>query len=334
MQDGLGPAHPSNGGVTRRQLLVAAGVGAMAPALVPAIRWAGAAPRADRGDLDAEIRRLMREGRVPSVAACIVNADGIVWTEAFGRADIAHDRRSTPDTIFMLASISKTVMSVAVMQAVEEGLLDLDADVNDVLPFPVRNPGHPRATITTRMLLTHTSSIRDDWPSITPFYTHGDSPIALGDYLARYLSPGGDLYHPHRGYSPWRPGARYDYCNIAAALAGYVVEASSGEAFDTWCAARIFAPLAMDRSSWHLAGLERSQIAMPYHDRDGRFVPYGQYGYPDYPDGQLRTSAAQLARHLVAFMRFGDTRAPASCRRQRCARCGGYRTPRSHIGRD
>ena len=248
----------------------------------------------------------MHEARVPGLAACIMDPDGVVWSRGFGHANISDERPSTPETVFMLASISKTVMSIAVMQAVEDGLLDLNADVNDVLPFPVRNPRHPSVPITLRMLLTHTSSVRDDWPSITPFYTHGDSPIALGDYLRRYLSPGGDLYHPRRGYSGWRPGDRYDYCNIAAALAGYLVEAASAAPFDAWCDARIFTPLAMDRTSWHLTGLARSEIAMPYHWTDGSFVAYGQYGYPDYPDGQLRTSAVALARHLRAFMAFGE----------------------------
>ena len=243
---------------------------------------------------------------MPGLAACIVKDGAITWEHGYGHANIARDRRATPDTLFMLASISKTVMAVAVMQAVEDGLLDLDADVNDVLPFPVRNPRHPDASITLRMLLTHTSSIRDDWPTIIPFYSHGDSSIALGDYLDRYLAPGGDLYEPHKSYASWAPGARYDYCNIAAALAGFMVEAASGTPFDAWCVERIFTPLAMKGTDWHLAGLERSQIAMPYHYRDGGFVAYGQYGYPDYPDGELRTSARRLAHHLVAFMNFGE----------------------------
>jgi CubicO group peptidase (beta-lactamase class C family) len=233
-------------------------------------------------------------------------SDGITWAGAYGRANIAHRRATTPDTIFMLASISKTVMSVAVMQAVEDGLLDLDADVNDVVPFVVRNPRHPRDPITLRMLLTHTSSIRDDWPTIIPFYSHGDSTIPLGSYLRRYLDPGGDLYRADRSYSEWKPGARYDYCNLAAALAGFMVEAASGTPFDRWCDDRIFAPLGMDRTDWHLAGLDRTQIAMPYHWEDGSFVAYGQYGYPDYPDGELRTSAPGLAKHLQAFMSFGE----------------------------
>ncbi|MGZ4110686.1 MAG: serine hydrolase domain-containing protein [Actinomycetota bacterium] len=306
----LGERHPGRRpspiAIPRRQVLAAAGIGVTAPLWSPAVRWAGAAPRGDRRtDLDADLRASMREARVPGLAACIVRDGRIVLTRGYGSADIAHDRPVTSDTIFMLASISKTVMSVAVMQAVERGLLDLDADVSDALPFPVRNPRHPDAIITLRMLLTHTSSIRDDWPTIIPFYAHGDSTIGLGDYLRRYLAPGGDLYAPHRCYSIWRPGTRYDYCNIAAALAGYLVEAASGVGFDAWCDERIFAPLGMDATSWHLAGLDRTQIAMPYHDHDGTFVAYGQYGYPDYPDGELRTSAPHLARHLLAFIGLG-----------------------------
>ena len=295
-----------SGGLSRRRVLVAAAVGLTAPAW-KAVGWAGAAPRTGRSaDLDDEIRALMHAARVPGLAACIVTPDGVTWANGYGRANIAHDRRATPDTIFMLASISKTVMSVAVMQAVEEGLLDLDADVNDVLPFRVRNPRYPDDPITLRMLLTHTSSIRDDWPTIIPFYTHGDSTIPLGGYLRRYLVPTGDLYQADRSYSAWRPGSRYDYCNISAALAGFMVEAASGLPFDGWCDDRIFAPLGMDRTSWHLAALDRPAIAMPYHWKDGAFVAYGQYGYTDYPDGELRTSALELATHLRAFMAFGE----------------------------
>jgi CubicO group peptidase (beta-lactamase class C family) len=307
VHDRRGPLVPLPAGqLSRRRLLVAAALGVTAPAW-RTVGWAGAAPRTRRSaDLDDEIRALMRAAHVPGLAACIVTPDGVAWANGYGDANIAQDRAATPDTIFMLASISKTVMSVAVMQAVEQGLLDLDADVHDVLPFPVRNPRHPDDPITLRMLLTHTSSIRDDWPTIVPFYSHGDSPIALGDYLRRYLDPDGDLYQGHGSYSAWGPGRRYDYSNIAASLAAFMVEAASGIPFDEWCDDRIFVPLRMDRTSWHLAGLARTEIAMPYHWKDGAFVAYGQYGYPDYPDGALRTSALGLAKHLRSFMAFGE----------------------------
>jgi CubicO group peptidase (beta-lactamase class C family) len=140
------------------------------------------------------------------------------------------------------------------------------------------------------------------------FYVDGDSPVALGDFLAGYLTPGGTSYDSDRNFLSGHPGARYRYCNVAVALAAFIVEATSGTRFDAWCGERIFAPLAMDETSWHLRDLHPSGIAMPYRYvvTQDRYRAYGQYGYPDYPDGQLRTSAAQLTRFLLAFIRMGE----------------------------
>jgi CubicO group peptidase (beta-lactamase class C family) len=289
--------------ISRRTFLTGAATGVAGVVSSPA---AGALGMVLADDLDAFVRRQMVAGRVPGLAVCVVRDGGIAWSRGWGWANLFHEQRATPDTVFMLASISKTVMAVAALQAVEDGLVGLDDDVNAVLPFPVRNPHHPDAPITLRMLLTHSSSIRDAWAAITPFYVRGDSPISLGTYLRRYLTPEGDLFRPRHTFGRWGPGRRYEYCNIAAALAGYVVEAASGLSFDAWCEQRIFAPLHMTETSWHLAGLDRTRLAMPYGYLGGAFRSYGLYGYPDYPDGQLRTSARHLARHLLAFMRFGE----------------------------
>ena len=203
----------------------------------------------------------------------------VVWARGYGWADIEHGRRATADSVFMLASISKTVMATAAMQAVEDGLLTLDGDVNE-------------------------SSIRDNWDIIVPTYVKGDSKVPLGGYLHRYLHAPSDIYRPHKNYNWWAPGTHYQYCNIAASLAGFLVEAASGTPFDVWCDRRIFRPLGMTNTGWHLADVERDTVAMPYRIHGGRFHPYGQYGYPDYPDGELRTSARHLAHHLSSFVRW------------------------------
>jgi CubicO group peptidase (beta-lactamase class C family) len=248
----------------------------------------------------------MRAGRMPGLAAAIVRDGEIAWARGYGWANLADERRATPDVQFMLASVSKTFIAVAVMQAVEDGLLDLDADVDDVLPFPVRNPAFPDAAITARMLLAHTSSIRDNWDVLTRIYTPGDSPVPLGAFLEGYLVPGGRHYDAERNFLSSAPGTAYAYGNEGAALAAYLVEAASGTPFDAWCEARIFAPLGMAETSWHLRGLDRAGVAMPYRWSHARYRAYGHYGYPDYPDGALRTSARQLARFLLAFIGDGE----------------------------
>jgi len=290
------------GHVRRRDVLIAGAVGA-GTLLVDPLRTLAGQP----AGLDHAVRELMSAGRLPGLSAAVVRGSEVVWSRAWGLANIAAGRRVTPDTLFMLASVSKTVIATAVLQAIEEDLFELDTDVNDVLPFSVRNPVHPGVPITVRELLTHTSSIRDNWNLLIDSYVEGDAAMELGRFLRRYLAPGGVDLAPNNYYA-FGPGRSYRYANVGASLAAYLVEAASGIGFDTWCERRIFAPLGMDRAGWHLAGLPRRDVAMPYGWAGAKntYVPYGQYGYPDYPDGALRTTASQLARHLAMVMNGGS----------------------------
>ena len=249
-------------------------------------------------------------------------------------ANIAAGRRVTPDTLFMLASVSKTVVATAVLQAIEDGLFELDTLANDVLPFPVRHPVHPDRPITVRQLLTHTSSIRDNWNLLTASYVAGDSAMELRTFLRRYLSPGGADFAPNNFYA-FGPGRSYRYANVGVDLAAFLMEAAAGIGFDTWCERRIFAPRGMDRAEWHLAGLPRREIAMPYTwaGNENAYVPTGHYGYPDYPDGALRTTAPQLARHLGMLLGGGSWRGHRLLSRPRSESFTAIRCPTSSRGR-
>jgi CubicO group peptidase (beta-lactamase class C family) len=290
------------GTVPRRRVLLAGAVGAGALLVRPGRAGATLSERVHR-----DVRELMVDARLPGLSAAIVRGQEVVWTDAWGLANIEEGRRVTPDTLFMLASVSKTVVATAVLQAIEDGLFELDTPVNRLLPFVVRNPVHPEEPITVRQLLTHTSSIRDNWNLLIDSYVRGDAEMALGTFLRRYLAPTGADLSPNNYYS-FGPGRSYRYANVGVALAAYVVEAASGTGFDTWCERNIFAPLGMDRAGWHLEGLPRREIAMPYASTGAKngYVAFGHYGYPDYPDGALRTTAPQLARHLGMVMGNGS----------------------------
>jgi CubicO group peptidase (beta-lactamase class C family) len=295
------PSRPSR--VSRRDVLIGGAVGAAA-LLAPPLRARAAGVPAGLG---RTIQDLMHAGRLPGLSAAVVRDGDVVWSHTGGMANIEAGRRATSDTLFMLASVSKTVVATAVLQAIEDGLFGLDTHVNDVLPFRVDNLVHPEQPITVRQLLTHTSSIRDNWTLLTASYVTGDAEMSLRTFLRRYLAPGGADLAPNNYYS-FGPGRSYRYANVGAALAAFLVEAAAGIGFDTWCERRIFARLGMDRAGWHLAGLPRREIAMPYTwaGNKNAYVPTGQYGYPDYPDGALRTTAPQLARHLAMVMGGGS----------------------------
>ncbi len=274
----------------------------------------GPAPKANdtQGDwpeltaLDDEILTIMEDDHVPGLAACISRDGELLWCQGYGWADIESERPVAPETGFLQASAAKTVVGVALMQAVEQDLLDLDAEVGTVLPFEVKHPDYPNKEITARMLATHTSGIADNWDVMDPLYVYGeDSPIALGDFMEGYLVEDGEWYDYWWNWTDEGPGGAADYSNIGAALAAYVVEEATGTAFDRWCDEQIFAPLGMIETSWMLADLDEEKLAIPYQWARGGYVTDGHYGFPDYPSGQLRSSAVSMSRFLMAVEQGG-----------------------------
>lgn len=99
-------------------------------------------------EMDRFILDGMKEAKVPGLAAAVVKKDKVLWTSAYGWANREQKIPVTNDTLFQVASVSKPVLACAVMQLVEQGKLSLEADVNEILPFYVRNPKHPKIPIT------------------------------------------------------------------------------------------------------------------------------------------------------------------------------------------
>jgi len=259
----------------------------------------------DSTELDTYIERAMMTYNVPGVSAVIVKEGEIIWSGTYGMANIKFGIPVTDSTLFMLASVSKTVTGLALLQLWEAGEFDLDDDINDYQPFPIVNPNYPDRTITFRMLLTHTSSLNDNWDVMFSTYVQGDTPIPLVEYVEDYFTPGGVFYDSAMNFNSWAPGTRWDYCNHGFVLAGYLVEAITGIPFDQYCNDSIFAPLQMEKTSWFIAGLNTDNVAMPYHYNGTDYEPLGHFGYADYPAGTLRSSTVELANHLVAFAQFG-----------------------------
>jgi CubicO group peptidase (beta-lactamase class C family) len=160
----------------------------------------------DSAEVDSFILSTMDTYHIQGVAAAVAKDGRIVWTGSYGYAIIDQDVRVADTTLFMLASISKTFTGAALLQLWEAGLFDLDDDINDYLPFAVFNPNHPDSVITFRMLLTHTSSLRDNWNVMYAVYVYGDSPIPLGEYVEQYFTPGGEYYSASANFYTWAPG--------------------------------------------------------------------------------------------------------------------------------
>jgi len=257
--------------------------------------------------LDSFFTAYMTTYHVPGIAACIIKNDSIFWEGYYGYANIALNIPVTDSTIFNLASISKTIMVTALMQLYEKGYFQLEDTINAYLPFVVRTPAHPEVPITFKMLLTHTSSIRDNWNVLNQVYGPGDPTIPLGTFLSDYLTPGGQYYSASLNFYSQVPGTYWSYCNEGAALAGYLVEVLAGIPFDEYCRDSIFIPLNMQHTAWFLRDLDTALVARPYGYSGGTYHDYGLNGYPDYPDGLLRTTLHSLAKFLLMNMNGGES---------------------------
>ncbi|MBU1651493.1 beta-lactamase family protein [bacterium] len=258
----------------------------------------------DSVGLDSFIVDYMTSHHIPGLAAVIIKESDFIYSGEFGNAYNTPQLLVSDSTLFMLASISKTITATALMQLYDQGYFNLDDAVNDYLPFQVNHPGYPSTAITFRMLLTHTSGIRDNW--FVMDYYPGDSPIPLGEYLSNYLVPGGAYYYAPLNFAPWAPGAEYEYCNNAIALVGYLVEVISGQDFSQYCQADVFPVVDMYESSFRFADLDSMRMAQPMSWNGNSYSAYPHFGYSDYPSGSLRTSAIQLARFLSSYMHHGQ----------------------------
>jgi CubicO group peptidase (beta-lactamase class C family) len=228
--------------------------------------------RLDKLDsLEAKIDYLVKEAELPSAAAGIVVNDELVWAEAFGDAELS--------TVYNIGSVTKPFVATAVLQLYEDGLIDLDADAGDYLPFPLRHPDYLERPITIRMLLSHQSSLAH-FTDLYMAYHMGpemasqlwekrdfelpavDRTVPFATFVESYLSPDGRHFTPD-AWLPNRPGTGYAYSTVGYDLLTLIVERVSGLPFPEYARAEVFEPLGMADSGFSMEQFA-GRVAIPY----------------------------------------------------------------------
>jgi CubicO group peptidase (beta-lactamase class C family) len=291
-------SHPLIG---RRALIVA---GAAALAVHPARGLAGNSSR--QRATDALIIDAMGKAKIPGMGVGYAK-DGIVqFARGYGLADLETKRRVTPNTVFPLASITKTVTALAIMRLLEAGKLKLDEPVASYLDFSVVNPRHATANITFRHLLTHTSSLSDaKYYEVDTRISGRDATTSLRDHLIGFLTPAGQHYSAAGCYSPEEPGTVWDYSNLGFALLGYLVDRIGGRDGREQITRQMFAPLGMRHCYWTIADVPPRLKSTPYDFVDDRLKPVPPLGLPDWPAGAIRSSVTDFIKLIAAVANGG-----------------------------
>ncbi len=253
---------------------------------------------------DREIEAHMRARNTPGGAVAIVRGNRLVYARGYGLADVKRNIAAGPETLFRLASISKSITGVAVMRLVSRGKLSLDDRMVDRLkldPFPGKSIDSRMEQITVRQLLQHTAGW-DREKDFDPMFRHREiaeetksKPPVPVETIIRYML-GRKL--------DFDPGTRYAYSNFGYAVVGRIVERVSGVTYEEFVKREVLAP----------AGITRMRIgaSLYYQADDG--VTHSLWGDEEvaWPDGGFYLeamdahggwigSAVDLARFAAAL---------------------------------
>ncbi|PRA08520.1 MULTISPECIES: serine hydrolase [unclassified Paenibacillus] len=227
-------------------------------------------------------------------ASVFVVKDGKVLAEkGYGFSDVESKTAIDPkNTAFRVASVSKTFTSAAVMQLVEQGKVDLQADFQTyVKGLEFDNPFHKPVTVEN--LLTHTTGFEIRDPQQEDIHTDFDKYIAMEDYAQQHMPP-----------VVREPGSAYMYDNFSFLLLGMIVENVSGEPFESYMQQHIFKPLGMDNSSFMLDKKFQKQLATGY---DAAHNPLDLYTISPtpMPHGGMLSTAEDIGKFMIAFLNDG-----------------------------
>jgi CubicO group peptidase (beta-lactamase class C family) len=266
-----------------------------------------------------KLAQAFNKTKVPGFTAVIIHKNRVVYQKSMGYANSSQHIPFTTQTIENIGSVSKTVVAVALMKAIDLGYFTLETNINDVLPFKVVNPYYPDYPITVKQLATHTSGIIDNdsiyhksyrfiitdstnkdavSTMVDLGYSGGLTDTTLQTFMYSYLSVEGKMYNKKNFYDS-RPGERSSYSNIASALAAYLVELKAGMSFSSFTKKYIFRPLHMNSTGWFLNEVDMTKHAIPYAAIN---FPLPFYSLTTYPDGGLITSASDLTKYIVEMI--------------------------------
>jgi serine beta-lactamase-like protein LACTB len=269
----------------RRIVLSAVLLFSIVPAILPPVlAQTGAVLDSVRAFVQAEVARQS----LPGLSIAVVVDDQLVWSQGFGFADLESGDRATGSTLYRIGSVSKPIVGTALMQLVEQGRVDLDADIRTYIP---QWPAKPW-TITVRHLVTHTSGIR---------HYRGDEFNSMVHY--------DDLVAPLEIFKDdpllFEPGTRYSYSTYGFNLVANIVENVSGLPIDVYMREHVFEPAWMNETGLEEKAVIHSGRAAYYdRDREGRLVnsPYADLSNK-YAGGGITSTVEDLCRLHIAYAR-------------------------------
>lgn len=242
--------------------------------------------------IDRYIEEQMKEYRIPGLSFGVVQGDQILYMKGYGKADNT-GRVVTPQTPFIIGSVSKPLTALAILQLAEEGRIDLDRPVREYISWFELADEKAASAITVRQLLSHTSGIGTDaeWRAAS---AAGGESIAQLVRKMRVIKPEG------------QPGSSFRYSNANYIILGEIIQKVTGTGYEDYMQKRVFEPLSMKNSFADGTAAGEHEMAAGYRSFFGypqlSKLPYRQDFAPAY---YLISSVEDMTHYMLALLNDG-----------------------------
>lgn len=237
--------------------------------------------------LESRIPALMKLYRIPGCNIALVLDSKIVWTQAFGYADMESGRKMTTDTPMSVQSITKSVTAWGVMKLVEKGLIDLDTSLSIYLKsWQLPHSDFPVEKVTIRRLLNHTAGM--PLGDFTDVYSPGEKMPSLQEKLTQ------------EAILSQEPGRGFSYSNVGYHLLELLIEEVTGNKYSDFIRSEIFLPLKMGTATFEV---DKDMEPFPPVGYDLSCKPVPVYLYPEKASGGLFSTAEDIARFVLTGMK-------------------------------
>lgn len=256
------------------------------------------------GQTERDLLEVMQRNEAVGLAVVAVKDGKVIYNKSLGYKDLENKTPMGETDVLRIASISKSFTTIGILQLMEQGKLELDTDVSDIMGFKIRNPKYPETPITVRMLLSHISSMSD----------------SNGYFTLNKLNPDSSSTW-QKAWNDYAPGTKYQYCNLGFNTLGAILEKVSGERFDKYILNHIIKPLGL-YASFNVMDLDSTKLInlYSYNRADSSYTKSQAYTSPEKdlenyklgystplfsPTGGMKISALDLAKVMMMHMNMG-----------------------------
>jgi len=235
----------------------------------------------------------LEKNHTPGAAFILVDKGGPLLIKGYGKHSFENGNDIEPDKhLFRIASITKTMTGLGIMKLVNEGIVELDTDVNQYFTrFQI--PDTFEQPITVRNLLQHNSGISDEFVGLS--FTDIAERRSMGDFLEEHV--------PQRFFPPGKYGS---YTNRAFMLLGHIIEEVSGKPYENWMEENVFQPLGMINTSFTLNEEQKPWFTVGSFYIDGEYQKQNSVDTISRPSGDAISTATDMGRYATMLLNSGS----------------------------